>query len=104
MFFFSLGSQSAWQDFQKVALPTSPWNTAKVNNPELNTLVQAARVAKPGEEQDKAMKAVNTWMVDNAWFAPWYRVDNIIATSAKTQVTPQPWNVAPWIRNYRPAS
>lgn len=104
MFFFSLGSQSAWQDFQKVALPTSPWNTAKVNNPELNALVQAARVAKPGEEQDKAMQAVNTWMVDNAWFAPWYRVDNIIATSAKTEVTAQPWNVAPWIRNYRPAS
>lgn len=104
MFFFSLGSQSAWQDFQKVALPTSPWNTAKVNNPELTALVQAARVAKPGEEQDKAMQEVNTWMVDNAWFAPWYRVDNIIASSAKTQVTPQPWNVAPWIRNYQPAS
>ncbi|MFP3459918.1 ABC transporter substrate-binding protein [Arthrobacter globiformis] len=104
MFFFSLGSQSAWQDFQKVALPTSPWNTAKVNNSELNALVQAARVAKPGEEQDKAMQKVNTWMVDNAWFAPWYRVDNIIATSAKTQVTAQPWNVAPWIRNYRPTS
>jgi peptide/nickel transport system substrate-binding protein len=104
MFFFSLGSQSAWQDFQKVALPTSPWNTAKVNNAELSALVNAARVAKPGDEQDKAMQAVNTWMVDNAWFAPWYRVDNIIATSAKTQVTAQPWNVAPWIRNYRPAS
>ncbi|MDQ0242143.1 ABC transporter substrate-binding protein [Arthrobacter bambusae] len=104
MFFFSLGSQSAWQDIQKVALPTSPWNTAKVNNPELNALVQAAQKASPGADQDKAMQKVNTWLVDNAWFAPWYRVSTIIATSAKTQVTPQPWNVAPWIRNYRPAS
>ncbi|MDQ0801452.1 peptide/nickel transport system substrate-binding protein [Arthrobacter sp. SLBN-112] len=104
MFFFSLGSQSAWQDIQKVALPTSPWNPAKVNNAELNALVQAARVAKPGDEQNRAMQAVNTWLVDNAWFAPLYRSNIIIASSVKTNVTPQPWNAVPWIRNYRPAS
>ncbi len=104
MFFFSLGSQSAWQDLEKVALPTSPWNTAKSTDAELTALVQSARMAKPGDDQNRAMQEVNTWLVDNAWFAPLYRSNTIIASSAKTNVVPQPWNAVPWIRNYRPAS
>ncbi|WP_181034327.1 ABC transporter substrate-binding protein [Arthrobacter sp. GMC3] len=102
MFVFNLGSQSAWQDIQKVALPTSPWNTAKVNSAELNALIEKAQFAT-GSEQDTAMQAVNTWLVKNAWFAPFYRMSSPYATDAKTKVVLQSQNAAPWIRSYSPA-
>lgn len=103
MFMFTLGSQSAWQDIQKVALPTSPWNTAKVESDELMALLTAAQYAT-GDEQTAALQAVNTWLVENAWFAPFYRVAVPYASDAKTNVVVQSQNVVPWIRNYSPAS
>lgn len=102
MFLFTLGSQSAWQDIQKVALPTSPWNTFKVNSEELNSLVKTAQFAT-GADQDKAMQAVNTWLVKNAWFAPFYRMSSPYASDKKTNVVVQSQNAAPWIRSYSPA-
>jgi peptide/nickel transport system substrate-binding protein len=103
MFFFTLGSQSAWQDIQKLALPTSPWNTSKVASAELDALVQAAQFASE-DDRVQAFQDINAWFVDNAWFAPWYREYSIYLTDAKTDVVMQSQNVAPWIRNFSPAS
>lgn len=101
-FYFTLGSQSAWQDIQKAVLPVSPWNPLRAEDPELSALVAAAQVAT-GDEQASAMQAVNTWLVDNAWFAPWYRNNAVYLTDAKTDVVMQSQNVAPWIRDFSPA-
>jgi peptide/nickel transport system substrate-binding protein len=103
MFFFSLGSQSAWQDLRKFAFPTSPWNTAKVDDPEMVALLSEAQLAT-GDDQDTAMQSVNERLVSEAWFAPWFRANTILATSASVDATPQAWNVVPWIRNFAPAS
>ncbi|MGM7698090.1 ABC transporter substrate-binding protein [Microbacterium sp. A84] len=102
LFLFQLGSQSSWQDIQKAVLPTSPWNPFRVQNDELSSLVAAAQTAT-GDDQVTAMQAVNTWLVDNAWFDPWYRVNTIYLTDAKTDVGMQSQNVVPWIRNFTPA-
>lgn len=103
MFWFSLGSQSAWQDFRKFAFPTSPWNTSKVDDPEMTSLLETAQFAT-GDEQIGAFQAVNEYLVDQAWMAPWYRANTILVTATDVDATPQAWNVVPWIRNFAPAS
>ena len=103
IFFFTLGSQSAWQDFRKVAFPTSPWNTAKVDDPAMDALL-AEVTATQGDEQDAAMQEVNRYMVENAWFAPFFRGDTVLVSSARVEATPQTWNVMPWTRNFQPSS
>lgn len=102
MFFFTLGSQSSWQDIQKSVLPTSPWNPMKAADDELSALVAEAQAAT-GDDQASAMQAVNSWLVENAWFDPWYRENSVYLTDAKTSVVMQSQNVAPWIRNFTPA-
>lgn len=102
MFFFSLGSQSAWQDVQKSLLPTSAWNTAKAEDPELAQLLDTAKNATDDERAD-AMNAVTTWVVENAWFAPFYRVDAVYLTDEDTAVDMQPYVVVPPISNFKPA-
>ncbi|GAA4415367.1 ABC transporter substrate-binding protein [Georgenia halophila] len=103
MFFFSLGSQSAWQDLRKFAFPESPWNTAKVENQELSALLDRV-LEVPLEEQPAAMQEANRWLVENAWFAPFYRVNMLVANQTSVDVQLQPWNVVPWIRDFAPAS
>ena len=104
MYFMSLGSQSAGEDIQKLLTPTSPWNTSKAEDPELAALVDEAASATPGEEQAAAFQAVNEWVVDNAWFAPIYRVETIVASDPSVDVTPNAFYVVPFPRDYAPAS
>ena len=103
MFFFNLGSQGAWQDFRKFGFANSPWNTAKVDDPEMTALLAEAQAAQ-GDEQIEALQAANEYLVENAWFAPWYRANTLLAVSTEVDATPQAWNVVPWIRNFAPAS
>lgn len=99
--FMTLGSQSAWQDIQKAVTRQSPWNPLKAGTPELDKLLAAAQTA-PEAEIPAAMKAVSKWLVDNAWFAPWYRENSVYLTDAKTAVAMQAYNVAPAVGNFSP--
>jgi peptide/nickel transport system substrate-binding protein len=99
--FMKLGSQSAWQDIQKAVVPTAPWNPFKCRHPELTALMADAQHSSEGD-QPRTMSAVSDWLVDQAWFAPWYRFDNIYLTDAKTAVRMDPYVGAPPVRNYAP--
>ncbi|GAA3100638.1 peptide/nickel transport system substrate-binding protein [Kribbella aluminosa] len=99
--FMTLGSQSAWQDIQKAVTRTSPWNPLKAGDPELDKLLAAAQNA-PAATLPAAMKAVSKWIVDNAWFDPWYRENSVYLSDAKTAVTMQAYNVAPSIGSFAP--
>jgi peptide/nickel transport system substrate-binding protein len=100
-FFFTLGSQSPWQDIRKAVAPNAPWNPLKVQRPELDTLLHDAQYADENA-QPAAMKAVSRYLVDNAWFAPWYRENAVYLTDAKTSVSMEAYNVAPSLRMYAP--
>ncbi|SKA94459.1 peptide/nickel transport system substrate-binding protein [Agreia bicolorata] len=103
VFIFSWGSSNAWQDTIKLLTPTAPWNMLKDQDPELDTLISAAQTAT-GDDADAAFQKLSAYVVDQAWFAPWYVQNNIYLSSAKTTVTMQPQNVVPYIWNYAPAS
>jgi peptide/nickel transport system substrate-binding protein len=48
---------------------------------------------------------VNQYLVDNAWFAPWFRVNGILAVRGDVvQVEPQVEQAVPSIYNYTPAA
>ena len=103
MFWFSLGSQGAWQDLRKFAFTASPWNTAHVADPEMDAML-AETQSLTGDEQVEAFQSINEYIVDQAWMAPWYRANTLLVTATDVKATPQAWNVVPWIRNFAPAS
>ncbi|OLT11189.1 hypothetical protein BJF79_04700 [Actinomadura sp. CNU-125] len=70
MFFTSMPSKKPWQDIQLSVLRSAAWNPFQTSDPELTELVRAARYADPGPARDAAFKAVNRWLVANAWYAP----------------------------------
>lgn len=104
MYFFSLGSQDAWGDFRKTLLPNSPWNTSKTDSPELAALIEKVRYTEPGEERTAAMQDVNRWVVDQAWFAPFFRENTVLASNPRIELTPHAWLVATRIDDYHLAA
>jgi len=101
VFIFSWGSSNAWQDILKLVQPSAPWNMLGNQTPELDALIAAAQNA-PADDADSAFQAVNEYLVDQAWFAPWFVQNNIYLSGADTQVTMQPQNVVPYLWNYAP--
>lgn len=89
MFFMSLGTRAPWQNIQLQLLPSSPFNPFKSHDPELDELLAAAKQLAPGPEQDEAFRAVNTWLVDNAWFAPAFAAASSTASTASVKIEPQ---------------
>ncbi|GAB3798887.1 ABC transporter substrate-binding protein [Humibacter antri] len=71
--------------------------------PELQNRVDTALDAAPGAAQQSAIKAVNTWLVDNAWFDVWYQNDNTYISTKNITVTPVVGMMFPTLRQIQPA-
>jgi peptide/nickel transport system substrate-binding protein len=99
--FMTLGSQSAWQDIQKAVTRKAPWNPLKAGDPALDKLLAVAQTASEAE-LPAAMKAISKWLVDNAWFSPWYRENSVYLSDARTAVAMQAYNVAPPVSAFSP--
>ena len=54
------------------------------------------------EEAEQATKDLNAWIVENAWFAPFYRVQGTYAVDANTDLEFWPTNAYPSIFGFSP--
>lgn len=57
-----------------------------------------------GDEQKKAYQELNTYVVENAWMAPYFRDATLYGNTADITVTTQFANIVPYIWSYSPAS
>jgi peptide/nickel transport system substrate-binding protein len=96
-----LEQQSDWQLTQFMISPTAVWNPFKYADPKVNELVKQLQVGDESARQTAA-KELNKYIVEQAWFAPWYRPNNSFATDAGTSVTMLPSNVFPAIYDFAP--
>jgi len=103
MFWMSNSTAEAWWDMNKAVPATAVWNPFKTSTPELDALIEEARGAS-GEEYADAMKAINEYVVDEAWFDMWYLADAIYIASPDVEVTMHPMNVVPFIKDFAPAN
>lgn len=54
------------------------------------------------EESEAAAKALNQYVVEEAWFDPWYRNKTFFAADGNTEVTQQDTNTYPYLWNIKP--
>lgn len=98
-----LEQQSDWQLINMKIAPNAPWNPYKYEDPKVNELIDKVQMGTE-DEQKSAVKELNEYIVEQAWFAPWYRPENSFVTDAKTNVELQTGNVYPYIWSFSPAS
>ncbi|WBU37514.1 ABC transporter substrate-binding protein [Homoserinibacter sp. YIM 151385] len=99
---FSWGSSQNWLDATLLLSEEGAWNPLHAADPEIADLMSRIAVASV-EEQEPLYRELSAHVVDEAWFAPFYVVNNLAFHGPDVEVTPQPQQSVPSIYNYKPA-
>ncbi|MDT0181758.1 ABC transporter substrate-binding protein [Microbacterium sp. ARD31] len=92
-----------WQLIQFMLSPTAIFNPFKYEDPQVNEYIEQIQ---NGDEatQDEVVKELNRYLVEQAWFAPMYRVQGNFPSDANTTVEMLPTNTYPAIYDIYPAN
>ena len=97
--FMALEQNPDWQLIQFMLSPTATWNPFHYSDPAANALI-----AKIQHGDTSAVKQLNAYVVQQAWFAPLFRVQGSVATDSATSVTMLNTNAFPAIYDFTPKS
>ncbi|WP_156761196.1 ABC transporter substrate-binding protein [Microbacterium karelineae] len=100
--FMTLAQRSDWGTVKFLFAEDAAWNSLGSSDPELQALIDAY----PGaDEADQAQIAreINTWIVDNVWFAPVMRPGTFVYWTDAVDVEVQVRQAVPSIYNYAPS-
>jgi peptide/nickel transport system substrate-binding protein len=99
--YFSLFQGEPWVAVNQIISTKALYNPFKNTSPELQAKIDA--VQNGGKDAAKLAQEVNKYVVEQAWFAPLFRVNQMYYTNSKIDVTPQVQQAVPSIYNYSPA-
>ena len=92
---------TAWQTANFSLTSTASWNPFRVEDPKVAELVSVLQTGTE-DEADKAGRELNEHIVEQAWFAPWYRVQGTFVADENTDVVHQSNNAYPLLQNITP--
>lgn len=98
--FFNLFQGEPTVAIDQIVSTKALYNPFKVTTPELEAKIQAVRTG--GDDAGKLAQEVNKYVVEQAWFAPLFRVNQMYYHNDKVNVTPQVQQAVPSIYNYSP--
>jgi peptide/nickel transport system substrate-binding protein len=91
-----------WQVINFWLAPNATFNPFKHADPKVTELITKYQAAATEAEANAASKEINAYIVDQAWYAPWYRVRSNYAVDANTEVKAQVGNAHPYLWNFKP--
>lgn len=99
--FMALEQNPDWQLIQFMIAPNAVFNPFKYDDPKVDEYIKQIQNGDAATQASVA-KELNTYIVEQAWFAPFYRVQGSFATDANTSVTMMPTNAYPAIYDFTP--
>ncbi|GAA5087573.1 ABC transporter substrate-binding protein [Microbacterium yannicii] len=90
-----------WQLINFMIAPEATFNPFHSQDPQVDEYISTIQNGTQ-EEADQATKDLNAWIVDNAWFAPFFRVQGTYAVDADTDLEFWPSNAYPSIFGFSP--
>ena len=91
-----------WQLIQFMISPTAPFNPFKYSDATTEELIAAIQAGDQTTQVEKATE-LNRYMVEQAWFAPFYRVSAGYAYDSTVDVTLMKTNIVPSLFDFVPA-
>ncbi|MXQ65764.1 peptide ABC transporter substrate-binding protein [Actinomadura rayongensis] len=92
---------TAWHVANFKLLPHATWNPFHTADPTVAALAGKLQTGSAAEAA-KAGKDLNRYIVEQAWFAPWYRPRLGFAVDRNTTAVPQQNNAYPYLWNITP--
>lgn len=100
---FGIFQGEPWVAIRQMITPDAAYNPFQTADDGLQADIDAVQTG--GEESGALAKKVNQYVTDNAWFAPWYRVNQLYySDDSKITLVPQVQQAVPNLYNYSPAS
>lgn len=85
------------------AAPDATFNPFHSSAPALSGYLHSVQYAQTTAAADQAARSVNAYLVKNAWFDPWFRVQNILVTDSSTIAPVQSDNAYPYLWDIKPS-
>jgi len=102
MSYFKLSAVGPWDIVQNEFLKNAAWNPFHTTDPKVDELVKAIAAAKV-DAQPALFRQLNTYLVEQAWNAPWDVLDTVLAMNKKVTMAAQKTTVFPPIYSLKPA-
>lgn len=99
---FQLASASDWQTATFAVTPSALFNAYSSETPEVSALLDVMQKGTTADA-DAAAKELNALLVEEAWFAPFYFIDNNFAAQPGVDVTMAADMVVPYMYLIQPA-
>jgi peptide/nickel transport system substrate-binding protein len=99
--FMALEQNPDWQLIQFMIAPGAVFNPYGAEDPAIDALLTEIQYGDEATQAEKA-KELNRYLVEQAWFAPFYRVQGSFGTDADTTTEMLPTNVYPAIYDFKP--
>ena len=90
-----------WQLINFMIAPEATFNPFHSRDPQVDEYISTIQLGTP-EEAEQATKDLNAYLVEQAWFAPFFRVQGTYATDANTNLEFWPTNAYPSIFDFSP--
>jgi peptide/nickel transport system substrate-binding protein len=97
--YMALGAGSDWGLILMMLAPTAAWNPFHYSDPTASALIKKVQYGDAS-----AVKNLNTYIVKQAWFAPFFRAQGVFASDAHTSVTVSTTDAYPAIYDFVPKS
>lgn len=101
MSWFQESQGTAWYTSQVLLTPTAVYNPFHTTDPKVESLIKTIQTGTTSGSASAASD-LNSYITDQAWFAPFFRVQNVLFTDSKVTVEPQQFEPVPYIYNYAP--
>ncbi|MFT3797427.1 ABC transporter substrate-binding protein [Microbacterium sp.] len=97
----SLEQNPDWQLINFMIAPNATFNPFHSEDPKIDEYITTIQMGTE-EEAEQATKDLNKYLVEQAWFAPFYRVQGTYAVDADTNLEFWPTNAYPSIFDFSP--
>lgn len=100
---FQLFQGTSWVNTRLVATQDGSWNVLQSTDPVIEAAVSSIKADGSDENVATQTQAINRFLVENAWYIPFYRIPQMFFVNDKVTVVNQIQNAVPYIYNYSPA-
>ena len=100
---FGLTQGTAWYFFNLAIAGDASRNVLKTKSTVVNEAEKRVQANPFSTTIKKELGAINKYLVEEAWFAPFYRSQQLWLTSERINVLPQVGSAVPYLYNYSPS-
>lgn len=103
MAWVQFGAEKDWMVAQTLLTPEAVFNPLHTDDATIAQLLGTIPTSTP-EDASATFQEIDRYVVENAWFAPWYWIDGTYAHKKSVAVESQAFQSVPSLYNFQPAS